>query len=192
MRRVLLTLALLAAAAAGRASAAPVIYLESMSGDLPQIGFPLPILAFDVGTNIVSGRFGRDAADNSDLDSFAFTILAGAVLVSGGVTLTDAQGDITSSTWRFGRGSANSTQGTLLEPLTSSSPGSAALTTVPQGPGTYNMTHITFGQVDPAPNTSDYTFTFEVRSTAAVPAPAGLVLALAGVPLLGLVRRRAA
>ena len=197
MRRMIFTLAAVVAGATGQASAAPITHLESVSGDLPGAAFPLPVLAFDVGTNTVSGQFGRNRTGRADFDSFAFTIPSGAVLVSGGVTLTDVQGDITNSGWVFFSGSADAFTGTQLEALNVLSPGTASLTPVPLGPGTYNMTQTAFG-IEPAlfdPHTANYTFQFDVRAevaTAAVsaPAPAGLVLALTGLSALAVVRRR--
>src|SRR5215467_1224728 len=64
-------------ACAGYASGAVVTYDESVSGDLPSQGSPLPILALDVGTNTVKGTSGVAISGISDFDAFAFTVSVG-------------------------------------------------------------------------------------------------------------------
>src|SRR5262245_25895482 len=90
------------------ASAVPINYQESVSGDLPESGMPLPTLAFDIGLNTVSGRFGRNESYGDDFDSFAFTIPPGSQLSAGRVDLVDTEyGDFVSSGWQLNTGSAS-------------------------------------------------------------------------------------
>ena len=98
--RALGALALVFAASTSPAVAVPLNYAESISGDLSGplvLGSPLTILAFDIGLNTVSGRFrlvDNNVTALNDFDSFAFTIPTGAALVTGGVSVTDSEGDI--------------------------------------------------------------------------------------------------
>src|SRR5262245_16322031 len=73
------------------AVAVPVNYQESVSGDLPESGMPLPTFTFDIGLNTVSGRFGTDISYGADFDSFAFTIPPGMQLTAGRVDLVDTE-----------------------------------------------------------------------------------------------------
>jgi hypothetical protein len=168
------------------AGAAPVNYSEFVSGDLIHLGFPLPVMSFDIGVNTVSGRFGIDATD-TDVDSFAFTVPAGSQLVSGQVTLADFIGDIVESEWEFRSGSANVGGGAMLDLLAPNSPGLDTLGPVPQGPNVYNITQRGFFHTDP-PCQADYTFTFVIQSNVPEPCSAGLIL-IGAMLLLGWRRR---
>jgi hypothetical protein len=175
-------------AVANQAIAAPVNYNEFVDGDLPQVGFPLPTLAFDVGINTVYGRFGSTTEVDSDFDSFAFTVPAGTRLIAGQAELFDLDlvgGDIDNGHWVFRSGSANVATGTVVGGLNPSSPGIATLTSVPLGPNVYNVTHFSYGWVEPAPALADYVFTFEI-----VPEPATGGLVLIGCAMIGASRRR--
>jgi hypothetical protein len=175
------------------ASAAPVNYNESTGGDLTS-GYPweptLVVLAFDIGTNTVTGNMGAKAG-GEDFDSFAFTIPGGAELTSGGVALTDFQGNITDTDWALFPSNPPDFDTDPDEVLRVLSPGSASLTTVPLGNGTYSLFNGSYG-VGPSEGgfeTSNYTFTFVVQ---AVPEPATLsLLALADAAALLRHRRRA-
>jgi hypothetical protein len=177
----------------GRALAVPVNYIETFDGDLPHPGFPLPTLAFDIGVNTVSGRFGVISEVQDDVDSFAFTVPAGAELVAGQVEMFDLDtmggGDIAHSEWMLRSGSANSNGGTAIELLDPNSPGVDALTfSLPLGPNVYNVTHVAYSSSPPPPAMADYTFTFELR--AIVPEPASAALLLAGAIAALCFRRR--
>lgn len=173
------------------ANAGPIAYTESGSGDLPGVGSPLPTLAFDIGTNTVSGNTGFNVDHAADFDSFAFTIPGGAVLISGGVVLTDFAGDFTVASWGLRSGSANSSTGSFIETLSANSPGSASLVNVPLGAGTYNLTAgIVGADTSTLPSTANYTFTFVVGSP--VPEPGTWGLAGASLIALAALRRRIA
>jgi hypothetical protein len=168
--------------------AAPVHYDETVNGDLPKMG-TLPTLQFEIGTNTVSGRFGLGPTypvDPGDFDSFAFTIPVGSQLVAGQVSLVDVVGEVHSSLWRFRKGSAEFQVGAELELLEPDSPGEDSLTTIPLGPGLYNLSHHTLSYMDPSPAEAQFTFTFEL-----VPEPtSAALLLLVGMSTLSFWRRR--
>jgi hypothetical protein len=176
----------------GRAIAIPVNYIETFDGDLPAFGSPLPILAFDIGVNTVSGRFGAVSEFEDDSDSFAFTVPAGAELVAGQVELFDLDlvgGDMVKSEWLLRSGSATSNGGTPTELLDPNSPGVDTLTfSLPLGPNVYNVSHTGFFWSPPPPALADYTFAFELR--AIVPEPASAMLLLAAAVTALCFRRR--
>lgn len=179
--------AILVVAFAHHVTAAVVIYDESVNGDLPVFGSPLPTMALDVGTNTVSGKSG-DSGASFDFDSFAFTVPAGAQLLSANVTLTDSpgnSGDINDLSWGLWGGSADYAGGSFLEFITGFSPGTYSFTTPPLGTDVYNISASSAGSSGGAPKFSNYTFSFVVTSLAAVPEPATLLmwgLILAGAP----------
>ena len=190
-RSVLVIAVLLGTVSVGEA--AVVSYSESVSGDLPRIGSPLSIFAFDVGTNVIAGNTtqGTGSADTFDFDSFAFTIAPGTALVAGRVQLTDAAlGNLGLATWNLGSGSLDSFGGTLIELIEALSPGTYSLTTTPLGPGDYNITSTGFGSsAGFFQNSGDYTFTFTVRSLRDIPEPGSLALVGLGVAGLWFARR---
>jgi len=186
VRRSALVVALLIGAVPV-SEAVVVNYSESVSGDLPRIGSPLPIFAFDVGTNAIAGNTtqGTGSADTFDFDSFAFIIAPGTVLIAGQVQLTDAAlGNLGLATWQLGSGSLDSFGGTLVESIQALSPGSYSLTTTPLGAGDYNITSTGFGSSGFFQNSADYTFTFTVRALHDIPEPG--CVGLLGVGLAGL------
>jgi hypothetical protein len=143
------------------AAAAPVNYVESVSGDLKWWVFPLTTFNFDIGTNTINGTFGDGDPDGAD--AFAFTIPTNAHLVSGQVTLTDALGDMTSTAWELWSGTNNpNPSGVFLEELSVLSPGSHQMTSVPLGPGLYSVTPMGYSGFLPA--SANYTFAFTVVS----------------------------
>jgi hypothetical protein len=169
--------------AASAASAAPVNYNEGVDGDLTS-GFPwdptLVLLAFDIGTNTVTGNMGSKPGGD-DFDSFAFTIPAGAELASGDVVLTDFQGNITDTGWLLYPSNPPDFNNDPDDVLQVPSPGADSLTTVPLASGTYSLFNGSYG-VGPSEggaDSSNYTFTFVVQP---VPEPATLsMLALGGM-----------
>lgn len=169
----------------GVALGVPFNYVEIVDGDLPIGGSPLPILAFDVGVNTVSGRFGSDGID-PDFDSFAFTVPAGSQLSAGRVVLVDVNGNVISSEWQLRVGSADYLGGTTLEFVGPNSPGQDSLTSVPLGPDVYNISHVSFLWAEPAAR-ADYTFTFELAPL--VPEPASLMLVGMALGSILVVRR---
>ena len=174
------------------ASAAPIAYQESVSGDLPATGAPLPTFTFDIGSNTISGNTSAAGFPLvSEIDSFAFIVPAGMEVTSATVSATVvtfppvfANPDIV---WFVRRGSANSSTGTFIESFIASTGASGGthttLSNVPLLPNTYNVTALDGLN---APTSTTYTFTFTV---AAVPEPASLAtLGLASLALLA--RRR--
>jgi hypothetical protein len=169
------------------AAAVPVAYDESIDGDLPVIGAPLPTFAFDLGTNSVSGTFGEAANGANDYDSFAFVIPPGAQLVAGQLALNDAVGDMVEGYWSVRAGSADYLGGVLLQTHTVNSPGFDVIASTPLASGVYNITTGQHQYAGPAPAYADYTFTFEL--TPVVPEPASACLLLVGAAT-GMVSRR--
>jgi len=185
-------------AVTGLALAFPANYMEATRGDLPDYGDPLPVLAFDIGINTVSGRLGvypiRGGSESdfrADFDSFAFTVPAGTELIAAQVAVADvafsSMGNMKISSWYFRAGSASFAGGTEVQQLRTNSPGTAIVSAVPLGANVYNMSadFLTFDA--PTPAASDYAFTFELARV--VPEPASLGLALVGGWLLGLSAR---
>ena len=172
---VAVALALVAIAAQ---TASAFDYSESVSGDLPQSGFPLPTFTLDPGSNTVSGTVA--AGDPTDFDSFAFIVPAGQQIISGGLTLADLTGNLSSAGWSLRAGSAFTNGGTFVEFVNANSPGADLIDSVPLAPGTYNLTGASLGDT----GSSSYIFSF----TVAVPEPASLSLLAIGS--LALLRRR--
>jgi hypothetical protein len=164
--------------------ASPVFYDESVDGDLAAFGAPLPVFGFDLGTNIVAGTFGWAALDldSVDADDVAFSILDGHQLAGASVTLADAEGDLLDAFFELRTG-FDPGRGTLLSTAHPTSPGFANFPSVlPLGPGIYHVRLGGFSAIPPA--YSDYTFRFDVVSTAPEPSTLGLA-AFAGLMLLG-------
>lgn len=171
------------AAFTGRASAAPVNYIESIHGDLSWSD-PLDHFTFDVGLNTIVGTTGIVSV-LYDLDSFAFTVPDGLQVTSLRIILDDHQGNAEAAIWDIYVGSDLLGGGASGERLEAFSPGSVDATSVPLGPGVYNMS--AFGFLSggaPAPVTIHYTFIFDVHP---IPEPATAALL---IPLLALTRRR--
>lgn len=179
---------LLAASLAGGSSqAAPVTYLESVSGDLPGNG-SLTILLLDVGVNTIRGLFG--ASNNElDLDSFAFIVPPGSEVVAATVRLTDVLGDVIDTRWALWRGSSFFSNGTFIEELFSTSPGSSSLLNGPLAADIYNFSHSGFTWT--FQGASQYTFSLTVQQ-ATVPEPASLALVGVALLLATTARRRSA
>jgi hypothetical protein len=170
------------------AAAAPINYDEATAGDLPHFASPLSTFALDLGTNTVRGRFGTNDADfpEADFDSFAFTLAAGASIVSATVELLDvSDGDILRSHWMFRSGSTSVGGGAAVKLLSVESPGKSSLGIVVFGEGEYNFSHEGFDSLGGLPSFSDYVFTFEV-----VPEPASSQLALYAVGMLLVISAR--
>ena len=123
--------------AAGTAGAVVVNYNEAVNGELPG-NDPIPVLAFDIGTNTVAGTL---AVGNHD--SFAFTVPAGAELLAAQVQLTDNVGNFAfAEVWEF-RSGTDAFGGPLLE--ASSTPPSRArlcFRRPPLGSGDYNLSNL--------------------------------------------------
>lgn len=164
------------------ASATPILYDESVDGDLP--GLELTLLLLGTGPNIVRGETTIAFSPHFDIDSFMFVVPSGTRLVSGRVDLEDSVGDMVEVHWSFQDGPFGDIS--LLESLTPSSPGSATFKTTPRGSGTYYV--IGGGFVfDNDLASSSYEFRLEVS---AVPEPASSFLMWLGIASALSFRRR--
>ena len=171
---------------AAPAIAAPITYLESVSGDLPNSSrlprVSLTLLLFELGSNIVSGRLGGP----DPLDSFAFVIPGGTELVSARVELVDVVPDVQIAGWWFKRGSTLFDGGSLLETVAAPSPGSTSFGGT-RRPGTYNLSNFGIQGPNGSDFLADYTFTFDLAPQAV---PEAGMLALISIGLTGFSSRR--
>lgn len=173
------------------ALAAPIAYDEATDGDfvVGLIGFALPILALDVGTNTIKGTTTGRSVGDPDFDSFAFSVPIGAVVVSATVTLVDLVGDVVGVSWFLRRGSDVKGSGALLGGLSPSSPGFASFPGLPLSTDVYTVEATTIGIASFPESAANYTFEFVLRA-ADVPEPATALALGAGPAALGLARRR--
>lgn len=186
-------LLVLAAAASLGMSAAPLVYTETSNGDLytpnaPGASSALTVLTLGSGANTISGTFGT-----GDFDSFAILIPAGLTFESGNVQLADGLGDVVLTSWSIRNGSTYGSGTAVLPALTANSPGTAALTGLPLGPGTYSFSHGSVNSIfNGGPVSADYTFTLNLTGTETpgVPEPSTVVLAAAALAGMAVARRR--
>ncbi len=197
----LFSAAVLAAGLCASAQAATV-WDEAVSGDLANLGATPTALSFGLGSNVIRGTTGRNAAGVVDRDYFSFTVAAGWQLE----TLTVLPG----STFLGGAGA--SFIGMQVGPVMTVDPESGSATGL-LGWWLYNENDIgndILQQMGSSPGAVGYTgalpagtYTVWVQETATgvaaygfdfavtqVPEPASALLMLAGVAGLGLALRR--
>lgn len=178
-----------------RASATPVSYSESVSGDLPFLLPLTPPLDFDLGLNTVSGNMHLRPG-SGDTDSFAFSIPTGAQLTNINlslVTTVDSGTQLANTRWAVVVGNAFSFPPIVEQQfdLLVGSPGSVlgGALTLPAGLWGIQSYGGTYGGSLEGGVSTDYTWTFTVEpAPSAVPEPASLMLLTSG--LFGAIVRR--
>jgi hypothetical protein len=179
------------------ASATPINYQESVSGDLPD-SLPVPaafLFPLDVGVNTVSGTASLDFsnANNAihDIDSFAFTVPVGMVLTDISYAFVRS-GNSTTGFYEYKLFKDNAlvtALGVDTIDLFAPSPKSIFVAELPLSDGTYGFETNNLGVSNGGRWTDDYTWSLTVaRTDAPVPEPASL--ALLGSGLIGAGVRR--
>jgi len=191
-----LTLAALVFACAVRTSAAsPIVFSETVSGDLGE-GFPAQLFTLDVGVNTISGNthvlFELPFNFSVDFDDFAITIPAGLEL--GGITyafVPVVTPGTTSATSEYQLGAGNTSPSPPLASATIDFQGPLLVfpfaSALPLGAGTYavNQSQMSGAGEGLVGFSADYTWAFTVRQLAEdpvpVPEPASLFLLASGL-----------
>lgn len=132
---------------AGPAVAAPITYLESLNGDLPDAA-PLTLFTVDLGLNTISGSTAFSVPIGADIDNFAFTVPVGMEVQSMKVLIPEQTVDYGSVIWDLRSGSILPYSGTPVASFTIDPVGFATYNT-PVPAGTYTM-----NQVSIAPRTA--------------------------------------
>ena len=175
------------------ASATPVSYRESISGDFGNFLPASSILPFDFGVNPVSGSQLYFVAARLDLDSFAFSIPSGGRLTQIGYAFTEshvAGTSLAQTIYRLGIGNAEFPFiGTVSIDILGASPLALFAPNLPIGPGIYGMANLAAQTSVDSGWSSDYTWTFTVEP-ATVPEPATLLLCTSSLVGLTAIRRR--
>jgi hypothetical protein len=177
------------------ADAAPLVYDESVSGDLSSAIPSATVLAFGVGVNSVRGSL-YSGVQAPDFDSFAFTIPAGGTLtaISYAFTLDPKEGEtVAQAVWAFDAGNTGlpADLGVVAIDLFDPSPVALFDGPLPQGPGLYGFYNAAQSSTPGLGWTSPYQIDFVVTEAATgVSAPSTLLLLAAGLAGLARARRR--
>jgi hypothetical protein len=203
LKKLLVAVTVATLACVTSAQAAPIMFQEAVSGDLPAEGL-LPTFTLDLGVNTVSGTvaytmFGPGVPRTVvDFDGFAFIVPAGTQVTNVSVVMTDSiDTKMSVGIWTLYRGSNIAyTPGLFGELLTCTFPfpsptgPSSCSAQLSSGPLRAQVYNFNSWAVMPRGNsaTSDYTFSLTLSPIATVPEPGSL--ALAGTVVTGLLARR--
>ena len=189
MIRFGLAVVIVLAACPVAAPAAPILYEESVSGDLSDAMPSATVLAFDAGLNSVRGSLYSGVLA-PDLDAFAFAVPAGLSLtaITYAFTLEPDDGNTVATTsWGFDLGNSGlpAELGVIEVDLFGPSAQTLFADVLPQGGGLYGFYNVAHGSTAGLDWSSTYQIDFVVReATTGVPEPASLLLLAAGLAAL--------
>jgi len=176
---------LLLTGAVAPATAAPISYVESVSGDLAT-ALPAPtVFTLDAGVNTVSGTLAFTQADGLERDSFAVSVPVGMQLTSIAFAFTTTlvgHNDFAEKVFTFDFGNLFPQfpiPAFGIIDVMGASPVDVFAIALPVGPGVYGIFD-NGGQIGGPGFTADYTWSLTVVPTA-VPEPALLVSLGAGL-----------
>lgn len=173
------------------AYAAPFLYDESVSGDLPCTSPPCAAtFPFDVGTNVIKGTVSNAVFN---FDSFSFSIPAGTQLTSvayswslsgtGPVTVADTGYALTPNTSSFAGAES-------INLVIDTSPVTLFSAALPVGAGIYALHQTNLGGTGGESWTAVYEIDLQVDTVRIVPEPSSLFLLAVGIGALASLRKR--
>ena len=168
----------------GSVAAAPFLYDESVSGDLPCNIPPCAVFPFDIGTNVILGTVTNGAAN---FDSFAFSIPAGTELtsvtysweVSGVPTLT-----VASTAYALTPNTSSFAGTEAINLVTATSPVTLFSAQLPIGAGTRALFQNSLAGTGGEFWTAVYEIDLRVDAARSVPGPGSLLVLLTGIGAL--------